>query len=57
MFKVEFSIDNAAFQDGFGREETARILRKIAEQVKNGSNSSKISDINGNVIGAWKVNK
>lgn len=55
MFIVKFDIDNAAFQDGFGREETARILEKIAEQVQEGSNGAKIRDINGNTVGYWKV--
>jgi len=55
MFTVKFSIDNATFQEGYGGEETIRILEKIAEQVLNGSNGSKIMDINGNTIGSWSV--
>ena len=55
MFKVSFKIGNDAFQNGDGREETARILRKIAEQVENGYDGKKIMDINGNTIGEWKA--
>jgi len=55
MFVLKFKIGNAAFQDGEGREETARILEKIAQQVLDGSNGAKILDINGNVVGRWDV--
>jgi len=55
MFKVQFEIENDAFQNGFGREETARILEKITKQVLEGSNGNKILDINGNVVGSWKI--
>jgi len=56
MFKIVFDIDNAAFHEGYGRQETARILEKITEQVLDGLNSGTISDINGNKVGYWEVN-
>lgn len=56
MFKLSFSIDNAAFHEGYGREETARILKETAQKVEEGYNSGKIRDINGNTIGSWEVN-
>jgi hypothetical protein len=54
-FMLIFDIENAAFQDGSGREETARILEKVAEQVKAGINGDKIRDVNGNTVGNWMV--
>jgi hypothetical protein len=55
MFKVSFKISNDAFKNGYGREETARVLRKIAEQVETGYNGKKVIDVNGNTVGAWSV--
>jgi hypothetical protein len=57
MFKLEFSIDNAAFADNPGAE-IARILRGIAVQVEaHGPDVRPISirDINGNVVGSYGV--
>jgi len=56
MFKIVFDIDNAAFQEGHGREETARILEKVTQQVLDGHNNGTITDINGNKVGYWEVN-
>ena len=56
MFKIVFDIDNATFQDGYGREETARILEKISQEVLNGKNDGTIMDINRNKVGYWQVN-
>jgi len=56
MFRLEFKTDNAAFHEGYGREETARILNEIAQKVIEGINSGKIKDINGNTIGWWNAN-
>jgi len=56
MFKIVFDIDNAAFQEGYGREETARILEKITQEVLDGRNSGTIMDVNGNKVGYWQVN-
>lgn len=50
-FKVEFSVDNAAFEEDMS-EETARILEKIAESVRRGLCPS-IMDSNGNRIGEF----
>lgn len=55
MFNLKFSIDNAAFQNGDGREEIARILEETVEQIKNGRNQGSIMDINGNDVGSWSI--
>lgn len=52
--KIEFSTSNAAFDD-YGDEEIKRILMEIIEKVQLGYPQSSILDINGNVIGSWKI--
>lgn len=56
MFTLKFSTGNAAFQDGYGEQEAARILANIAESIMNGQDCGKIRDINGNAIGEWYFN-
>lgn len=46
------SMDNAAFADN-PREEVARILRAVADQVAKDYDEGVIRDINGNKVGAW----
>ena len=60
-FFIEFNMENAAFEDGNAGEEVARILKKIADKVKNDSFSddgdvNKIYDVNGNHIGSYGYN-
>ena len=55
MFKLEFSTDNAAF-DSYGASETARILRKIAKRIEEGTLDGKVLDLNGNSIGHYDLN-
>ena len=55
MFIVKFDLGNAAFHEGYGREETARILEDIAKLVQTGQNSGNVFDVNGNRIGYWKA--
>jgi hypothetical protein len=58
-FKVQFNCDNAAFgpdDDGYMRDEIARILRDIADKVERKGLSGcweTIRDLNGNDIGAF----
>ena len=56
-FEMRFRTDNAAFDDpdntGAAQTEIARILRDIADRVERGSTAGRISDINGNSVGAW----
>jgi len=50
-FNIFFKMDNEAFSDN-QRSESARILRKIADQIEAGEIlQSKIYDVNGNLIG------
>jgi hypothetical protein len=55
MFKIKFSTDNAAFQDGNRNSETWRILREIADKLANGDESGYVRDVNGNSIGKWEL--
>lgn len=55
-FILKFKTENAAFWDGNGVEEVARILRETAEYVAHyGVHSGSIQDINGNTIGEWDL--
>ena len=51
MFKLEFTTDNAAFQDDNFTSEVERILSKVASQVNEGHTEGSILDSNGNLIG------
>src|SRR5688572_12087910 len=54
--KIEFDTGNAAFDDGNGPEECARILRNIADRMRfRGDTDGGIMDSNGNRIGSWSV--
>lgn len=53
--KIEFETDNAAFDDGNGPTECARILEKIARRVGQGAEEGGIMDSNGNRVGSWSV--
>ena len=62
--KIQFSTEGAAFKDEYAdktmndiyvRQETARILKKIASHIESGSNYGSIMDINGNKIGTWEL--
>lgn len=51
-FELEFSTDNATFEDGEA-EEVARILETAARRVRNGDVYGKVSDVNGNTVGSF----
>lgn len=62
--KIQFSTEGAAFKDEYEdetmndiykRQETARILKKIASYIESGTNYGSIMDINGNKIGSWEL--
>lgn len=55
MFDLKFKTDNAAFSDGDGPREVARILRKIADDVENGRECGRVHDANGNTVGEWDM--
>jgi len=51
---LEFKTDNAAFTDGNGEAEIARILRTLASRIEDGGRDDMhilVSDLNGNAIG------
>lgn len=54
MFKLEFKTDNAAFGDGNGEAEIARILRQLADRIEGGGRDDMliyVADLNGNTVG------
>lgn len=54
---ITFRTNNAAFAEGNGTAEVARILRELATEVEDsaGSIDGRIRDINGNSIGEYDV--
>lgn len=53
MFVLRIETDNAAFADEDRAAEVARILRRAASLVEDGKDESKLTDINGNTVGAY----
>lgn len=51
-FVIEFSTDNAAFEDDLSIE-VYNILDEISISVSHGWRSGRIKDVNGNTIGGW----
>lgn len=54
MFTVKFDTENAAFEEN-PEEETASVLRRIADDVRNGATEGVARDSNGNTIGRWSL--
>lgn len=54
MFNLKFKTDNAAFGED-KEHETVRILREITFKIENGQTEGNIRDINGNMIGNFKL--
>jgi hypothetical protein len=63
-FKLEFDLDNAAFDFGHGVDgrdgsEVAKVLYNTHREVQHAALSEgdggKIRDVNGNQIGKWEV--
>ena len=54
MFTVRIDTDNAAFED-YPTEEVARILDRIAGDLREGEESGVCRDINGNTVGGWEL--
>ena len=53
--KIEFSTDNAAFDEHGVYWESKRILENIIEDIRLGCDCGSIMDINGNKIGEWSL--
>lgn len=56
MFKLKFDTDNAAFADGQGQAEIARILRDLADHIAAGygrEGHGIVRDISGNRVGTY----
>ncbi|KKK71010.1 hypothetical protein LCGC14_2918260 [marine sediment metagenome] len=51
-FTMSIESTNAAFEDE-GAEEVTRILRHVADQIKDGYTVGPVLDSNGNSVGVW----
>lgn len=56
MFTLQFSTENAAFEEIASSNEVYRILMMIAERVKKGDRDGIVIDLNGNIVGSWQLN-
>lgn len=56
-FELSFNVDNEAFQGGGMANEIRDILEEIGAKVVDGFEFGPILDINGNVIGSWRIGK
>ena len=54
MFTLEFSTENAAFEDSL---EVVVILERIAQKVKGGDTFGAVKDSNGNTVGRWSLSE
>jgi len=62
MFELKMETDNAAFfgSDGVGCKvikaiEVARILRTVVRYLCEDKTEGKLTDLNGNTVGDWKL--
>lgn len=53
---IQIQMDNAAFDDE-PATELARILRKLAEKIEQGSDRENLRDHNGNRVGEFLIEK
>lgn len=53
--KIQFSTDNAAFEEYGTEYQIEYIFERIIQRIKNGETEGKIQDINGNNIGSWSL--
>ena len=51
MFILKIDTENDAFEQEGQKSEVIRILRKLADDIENGKEPSKVMDINGNTCG------
>ena len=57
-FEMKISCNNAAFEDAGTAQETARILREIADKLEAGQATGlfqNAKDFNGNIVGTYKL--
>lgn len=56
-FRMEFNVDNAAFDEGGRVHETARILREVAGRLESGDLDGVVRDGNGNRTGSYSLDE
>ena len=57
MLRLAFKTDNASFGETLPelRDESASILRTIADQIASGRQEAIIRDVYGNRVGDWEL--
>lgn len=55
MTRIEYSTDNAAFEEGSPINEHLRILERVREGIAHGRTDGVVNDSNGNAIGRWTL--
>ena len=62
QFRIEIDSQNAAFSDGDGPHEVARILRELASHIEQigarpgpDSDGGLVFEVNGNRCGTWNI--
>jgi len=54
MFSIQFETDNDAFKKNESAE-VMRILKTIISDLRAGSETNGVCDINGNRVGGWEL--
>ena len=54
-FKLEFNMDNAAFEDNGREREILRVLDQATDHVLFGRDVRNLFDSNGNKIGSFEI--
>ena len=54
-FVMDINLGNSAFEDVPVGDVVADTLDEISENVRDGAKEAKIKDVNGNVVGEWKL--
>jgi hypothetical protein len=54
--KIEFSLDNAAFEEGDDAvDEVRQIFKEVLLRFAAGADAGSVLDSNGNKVGEWEV--
>lgn len=52
LFRLSVDMNNQAFED---KEELIRILESAISKLKDGNETAKLKDINGNTVGTYTI--
>lgn len=60
MFELRFTVNEGRYKKGLDEmtdSELSRMLIAIGEVVKKGNKDGLVTDMEGNIIGTWKLTK